>query len=169
MCRRSSLVLRVKAPAPMVVQTRYIFRSSAASSFKEEGLQLVDELCLQVGLAHDLRGRQTQKFEHVGGAYVERGLRLGVFTDQFRKLPFVEEQARAFEIEAADLAFQLAEGPVAPDTLHFVEGPLGVFLDGNQFGQMAEGEPGGQGRTMGGWFTRRAPGNSGGNASRIWG
>ena len=105
------------------------FKAEAMTEFQQEVLQLVDELLLQMRFAHHLGRLQTEELENVRIANVQRRVLFGRLIGQFGQFGFIVGQTGAFEVQTADLPFQLADGPVASDRFQFVKGPLGFIFE----------------------------------------
>jgi hypothetical protein len=111
------------------------------AQLEEEILKAVEQGVFEVGLGHDIPRPESEELEDVGIADDVGGLeRFRRLMRQGGELGLVFGKATALVVEAGDLATQLADGPVPPDTLDLVKAPLGVVGKLNEFGEMGEGE-----------------------------
>jgi hypothetical protein len=94
--------------------------TEAVTEFEKEFLEFVEQNVLQISLSHNVLWLEAQKLEDVGVAHGEPWLYLlrgGM--GNLGEGVFVLREAGAFVVQAADLAFEFAYGPVASDTLRF--------------------------------------------------
>src|SRR6478736_5503727 len=92
------------------------FEAEAVTKLEQELLQLVEQCVFQVRFGHHLLGLHAQEFEDVWITNAERGgRRFSAGSRELGQLLRILRQARALEVERADLALELANGPAGSE------------------------------------------------------
>ena len=140
------------------------FKQKARTEFEEEFLEMVQERGFDIALGVFGAFAQAGEFKHVGIANQVfdgflRLLRAGAFDDG----SFVFGKPGALKQQRADLALQLAHGPVALETFVLVERAFERVVNADQFDELSPGEMKdgvrGQGRDVAGRFPHQWCGN----------
>jgi len=109
------------------------FETEAMSEFQEEVLKMVEEGCFKVAFFDGEMIREAEELESVnvfGEVAGQAGA--GVFLSDSGEKFGVVRKTGTLEVEAGNLAFQLAHRPSSLDGFNFVEGAFEWVFDGKE-------------------------------------